>query len=973
MKSILQRAPSVARIVALGMMSGLPAHAAEISWSFQEIPQADLGEAAPVAVVATAGSLHDAVNAGGVETTVNGVTFANGTGNIDRANSGWSVPNVAWGSNAGGFNTSDARALLNPNNSWINSAKYDGSTGVPGQLGMFHLIVGNQYQVQLFFADARTVYSINGRTVSVDGGATKTRYAFASSGGPYGYLAVTGMFIADAPTQSVNMQCYNPAGTPVGPQINAYQIRDLGLPSFTFAPTFTPGTGTYIGARTVTIESASPGATIHYTMDGSAPDESSASGPSGMTVGVPAGTTTTITAYAVRAGFDDSAVSSATITTEATVSGIWTNPAGGSWPDAANWLGNTVPYGGAADFGTLDLTADTSVALDGDHPVGNLIFGDNTPSHDWFLGAGSGGTLTLIPNPDKPSITVNNRSVTIDGVLAGAHGMRKFGAGELILSGANTYTGLTSLEEGSIVLTSPANHPGSIATTAGTTLEVVADTEVLAASSFNLTGDGTVVKTGAGLWMLGNAGRVGIQMSPGGLLDIQEGWISTGNHRESFTDNQGSINIAAGAKIDLPAENLWTDKLTGSGEIINSYAFSGGRTVFVGVAGGSSTFEGTIGSGSLLGLTKQGDGTQILTGAQSYTRPTVIGEGTLQIGNGGVSGSLDPGSAITTIGTLAFDRSDDISQGVHFSGSLIGGTGGLTQMGAGTLTLTANNTYTGTTLVTSGSSLAVGLPVGSTWTVADLALETGSTLQIRNFNADSAIPPVEATEILSASGDVTLKVTGHFEIGTFPLVYYSVDNGISGDGVSALHLILPPGIAGQLVNNEAIGSIDLEISEIVLSPFDQWMSDGYPDLAGEDALPGADPDNDGATNIVEFALMGDPTSGSDGGLAAMSTLDTNSNADKELVLTFAVRAGALFEGAPSPGATKDGVIYAVQGSMLLTDGFVAPVTELSPALAPAETGLPDIAGSGWEYHSFVLDGSDGLPGKGFLRVKLLAE
>ena len=60
--------------------------------------------------------------------------------------------------------------------------------------------------------------------------------------------------------------------------------------------------------------------------------------------------------------------------------------------------------------------------------------------------------------------------------------------------------------------------------------------------------------------------------------------------------------------------------------------------------------------------------------------------------------------------------------------------------------------------------------------------------------------------------------------------------------------------------------------------------------------------------------------------------------------------------------------YTIQGSSDLTL-FTAPVTELLPALTPAQSGLPGITGSGWEYHSFILSGSEGLTGKGFLRVK----
>ena len=87
-------------------------------------------------------------------------------------------------------------------------------------------------------------------------------------------------------------------------------------------------------------------------------------------------------------------------------------------------------------------------------------------------------------------------------------------------------------------------------------------------------------------------------------------------------------------------------------------------------------------------LTKLGFGTLILTGNNSYDATTIT-TGTLQIGNGGTSGSLGSG-AVTDNDTLVFNRSDSITVN-----NLISGTGNLTQAGSGTLTLTALNTFSG--------------------------------------------------------------------------------------------------------------------------------------------------------------------------------------------------------------------------------------------------------------------------------------
>ena len=93
-------------------------------------------------------------------------------------------------------------------------------------------------------------------------------------------------------------------------------------------------------------------------------------------------------------------------------------------------------------------------------------------------------------------------------------------------------------------------------------------------------------------------------------------------------------------------------------------------------------------------MTKLGAGDLVLTSSNTYTGLTTISAGTLQLGNGGTTGSLPTGSAIVNNGTLAFDRGNNVSQGLDFA-SAISGTGGIAQLGPGTLNLTGNNSYTG--------------------------------------------------------------------------------------------------------------------------------------------------------------------------------------------------------------------------------------------------------------------------------------
>ena len=76
-----------------------------------------------------------------------------------------------------------------------------------------------------------------------------------------------------------------------------------------------------------------------------------------------------------------------------------------------------------------------------------------------------------------------------------------------------------------------------------------------------------------------------------------------------------------------------------------------------------------------------------------------------------------------------------------------------------------------------------------------------------------------------------------------------------------------------------------------------------------------------------------------------------------------------FTGSPSPTASQDGISYTIEGSLTL-GGFATAVNVVpTPVTIDGSTPLP-AAGAGYEYRSFSLSGSNGLPGTGFLRAKV---
>ena len=142
--------------------------------------------------------------------------------------------------------------------------------------------------------------------------------------------------------------------------------------------------------------------------------------------------------------------------------------------------------------------------------------------------------------------------------------------------------------------------------------------------------------------------------------------------------------------------------------------------------GSSSTELHKIGAGTLTltgtntytGRLQINAGTLILTGDnQPSITPTPINSGaTLQIGNGGGTGSLT--GNVTDDGLFIINRSN-----AYTFGGVISGAGSFVQMGAGTTTVTATNTYSGGTTISAGTLLVNG-SLGNT----AVSVNAGATL-----------------------------------------------------------------------------------------------------------------------------------------------------------------------------------------------------------------------------------------------------
>jgi len=547
-------------------------------------------------------------------------------------------------------------------------------------------------------------YSISGGTLSapLSGYATET-YPLA----PQTNYTVVPFNLTNAPigagTYTVQVFMSNLVG--VGAYATYQGLTLAGIsPGQTLAPTFNPAAGNYAAGQTVpvTISSATAGATIYYTTNGSLPTTSSPHGVTPVTVAVPASAKMTIQAFAQAAGNFVSSLESATYSTYTNYT--WVNPEGGNWSGGANWTNNAVAngVGTPADFSELNLSGPATVVLDIPATVGSLTFCDQANASSWTLANGGAGPLTLNNGTNPPTIAVSKQMTTISAVLAGTNGLSKAGAGTLVLSNANTYTGGTTVNGGMLALDYNVGD-----TTTGT----------LAAGS-------TVTVNSGGTLRLDVEDVLGYYCGAPAQLTINGGLVTSANVTNttpvqnggsSFRVTLPTLNFTGGTLSSGP--NMVGDIYGGSylvqstvntlasstTAVINAYSVSLQNTTF-NVAAGTTPSGVDLSISSILedwqggaqSLTKAGNGVMKLSGANTYSGATTISAGTLQLvanaGNtsSGVSSALNVpsyGSFSLAPGTTLQLRADgDVSFG---GGNNLGG------LGNGTVTFDVNQVNTG--------------------------------------------------------------------------------------------------------------------------------------------------------------------------------------------------------------------------------------------------------------------------------------
>ncbi len=437
-----------------------------------------------------------------------------------------------------------------------------------------------------------------------------------------------------------------------------------------------------------------------------------------------------------------------------TYSGATTVSAGSVSVTNAAGLGATTAGTTVASGATLSLDnvaiGTEGLTINGAGVGGNgALIGSGTAASSGTVAMGSASTIGVAAGTDQ---------LTLLGVVSGGFALTKIGAGTLISSGSNTYTGGTLINGGTLAVT--ANN--ALGTTAGGTTIASGATldlrNVTYGTAETLTVNGGTIATStgtssfAGNVVLGANSTVnvaGSQLTLSGVvsganrgIDKQNAGtlvlagantytgatnINGGTLRASATNriaDASAVTVASGAVFDLNNFSDTIGSLAGAGNVT-----LGSATLTAGGNGTSTTYSGVVsGTG---GLTKAGAGAMTLSGANTYTGTTTINAGTLRASGGN---AIADTSAVTlaNVAGASLDLANDeaignLSTGGATGGNItlnantltvneagtttysgaISGTGGLIKQGAGALTLSGANTYSGQTRINAGT-LAAG-------------------------------------------------------------------------------------------------------------------------------------------------------------------------------------------------------------------------------------------------------------------------
>lgn len=508
----------------------------------------------------------------------------------------------------------------------------------------------------------------------------------------------------------------------------------------------------------------------------------------------------------------------------------WNIATGGLWTTAGNWS-NGVP---AAGDDVIINGASTAITAVPTISLANLTIGGTCN----LVGSSSGNTITVTGSFSVAAGTTfslgTNGSSRFNITLGSASVSSILGTVNVYSTGTSaTFTNSGDLTLGSAAAIADgggANNTdfslsstgilrigstAGISTTAGTG-------NIRVTGNRSYTSGSEIVYNGSAAQFTGN----GIPTTSNITIDNVSGVALTA----AFTST-GTLTITNGA-LDMANFNLSVAGLTGSGNLTHLTGTPGNRTLSVTGNISPAAFSGIISNGTATSvlLTKSGNGTLTLTGANSYSGATTISNGVLSVNSladaGNFSslgtGSTTPAVSIAGSGTLRYTGSGHSSDRVM---NLTADGATIDASGSGTLTLTGGVTGAGNNLnlVGTGAGIESGVIATTTatvtkngtgsWALTGLNTFSGAvtitsgtlianTLANAGINSSLGTGSTTPTIAIAATGVLQYTGTGH---STSRVINVTADGGTidaSGSGT----LTLSGGITGSNNNVNLVGS-----------------------------------------------------------------------------------------------------------------------------------------------------------------------
>ena len=643
------------------------------------------------------------------------------------------------------------------------------------------------------------------------------------------------------------------------------------------------------------------------------------------------GTTTSNLVLLANAGLSQEGTSTASL--NGNISGGFTlqlNGLTGSGTGTWNLGGSNSVDGLLVAGGTVNVNAPNALGTGAlALTVNNGTVNMNTHSVTVGALAGAGGTITDTSAGAGTTLLTVNQSITTTVASALRNGsvkllaLVKSGSGTLTLSGTNTFSGGLVARAGTMnVLNDQSAASGSVS--------VGIDNS--AAATLNI---GSASQTAATYLTVGAANAVQVGGTAGGTAVERLNVVGTNGFLTTVT-NQGTLLAARASVVTIGTFSTWNQSHSLTVQSVGGYAanmtvntggtlaYTGGTaislipgsssTAFLTIAGGTFTttqgFSYATPSGSYAGrITLNNGGTLNLS---AMIANLTSGSGAFQLGTGG--GVIDTAGFSTTLGTAVNNVSAQ--------------TGSLTKTGAGTLTLSHANGYTGATIVSNGTLVVNGSLAESAVTVASNATLSGTgtingavtihaggifspgpltgtgTLTLSNslttasgaqlqFALGTSSDLAAVTGALTLSGTLNITNAGGFGVGTYTLFTYT-------GALNTIGLTLGTTPDASLVytfDTNTAGRVKLVVQ---YTPFVAWQVQHFGNATLPQAQPDADPDGDHLLNAEEYLAGTNPELSS----SVLAITDTQCLTSNGFSVSWQSVSGKTYRVAYTPALTS---------------------------------------------------------------------